>query len=134
MFVAVHHGIAIYPCDASSPSAEATGYLHLPDREDTAGLSETRLLLDTTDALLENRRDLSRCGLGIGVGTGLHRGNVDSGGCGISGLGGKNKLAEARTSRIPPRPNAVAKQLKKAFPAVVGVIKRPNWDSDKLFR
>ncbi len=122
MFVAAHHGVASYSCNASWPSAEATGYLHLPDREDTAGLSETRLLLDTTDALLENRRNLSRRGLGVGVGTGLHRGDVDSGGCGISGLCRKNKLAEAPASANAPRSNAVAKQLKKAFPAVVGVV------------
>lgn len=33
--------------------------IHIPDGEDTASLSETRLLLDTTDALLEDRGDLS---------------------------------------------------------------------------
>lgn len=38
----------------------------IPDGKDTAGLGETRLLLDTTDSLLENGRDLSRGGL-VGV-------------------------------------------------------------------
>lgn len=32
----------------------------LPNGKDTASLGEVGLLLDTTDALLENRRDLGR--------------------------------------------------------------------------
>ena len=38
----------------------------VPDGKDTAGLGETRLLLDTTDSLLEDGRDLSGGGL-VGV-------------------------------------------------------------------
>lgn len=57
--------------------------LHIPDGENTAGLSEVGLLLYTTDTLLENRRDLGGRGLGFGVGTGL------DGGCGISDLARK---------------------------------------------
>lgn len=37
----------------------------VPDREDTTGLSDVGLLLDTTDSLLEEGRDLSRRGLGL---------------------------------------------------------------------
>ena len=40
----------------------------IPDGEDTAGLGETGLLLDTADSLLENGRDLSGGGL-VGVAT-----------------------------------------------------------------
>jgi len=51
--------------------------------EDTAGLSKTRLLLNTSNALLEDRRDLSRGCLGVG---GVETGSaVHGGGCGISG-------------------------------------------------
>lgn len=40
----------------------------VPDGKDTAGLGETRLLLDTTDSLLKDGRDLSGGGL-VGVAT-----------------------------------------------------------------
>jgi hypothetical protein len=56
----------------------------ITDGEDTASLSETGLLLDTTDSLLEDRRDLSRSGLGVG---GVESSGVDGGGCGISDRG-----------------------------------------------
>ena len=72
--------------------------IHIPDGEDTASLSETGLLLNTTNSLLEDGRNLSRSGLGVG---GVESGGVDGGGCGISDLVVKNKLAEARKS---PRP------------------------------
>ena len=69
--------------------------LHLPNRQDTASLGETSLLLDTADALLENRGNLSRRGLGVGVGPGL-----DGDGCGISDLGlEKNKSAKALSAK-----------------------------------
>lgn len=68
-----------------SSSANMFFELHIPNGEDAASLSKTRLLLDTTNALLEDGRDLSRGGL-VGVGTGLHGGAVQGGGCGISGL------------------------------------------------
>ena len=38
----------------------------VPDGEDTAGLGEASLLLDTADSLLEDGGDLSRGGLGVG--------------------------------------------------------------------
>ena len=37
----------------------------VPDREDTTGLSDVDLLLDTTDSLLEEGRDLGGRGLGL---------------------------------------------------------------------
>ena len=40
---------------------------NVPNREDTTGLSETGLLLDTTDALLEDGRDLRGSRLGSSV-------------------------------------------------------------------
>lgn len=51
----------------------------IPDRQDTASLSETGLLLDTSDALLENGGDLGRGGL-FGVGSCLYRGDSGSSG------------------------------------------------------
>lgn len=49
------------------PSAPATKHKggDVPDREDTSGLSDTRLLLNTTDSLLEEGRDLGRRSLGL---------------------------------------------------------------------
>ena len=41
-------------------------YYSVPNGEDTAGLGETRLLLDTADPLLEDRGDLGGGGLSIG--------------------------------------------------------------------
>lgn len=38
----------------------------IPDGEDTAGLGETGLLLDTTDPLLEDGGDLGGGGLSVG--------------------------------------------------------------------
>lgn len=62
--------------------------MYVPDRENTTGLSEVRFLLNSANALLEDRRDLSRSGLGVG-GVGSNS-SVDSGGCGISSLAKKN--------------------------------------------
>lgn len=96
-------------------SAHGSEYLHIPDRENAAGLSEVRLLLDTTDALLENGRDLGGRGLGVGVGTGLDGGDSR---CGISGLVEKIRLAEVRaeqfrssskSSKAAPKRSSVAK-------------------------
>jgi len=56
----------------------------ITDGEDTASLSETGLLLNTTNSLLEDGRNLSRSGLGVG---GVESGGVDGGGCGISDRG-----------------------------------------------
>jgi len=41
-------------------------YYSVPNGEDTAGLGETGLLLDTTDPLLEDRGDLGGGGLSVG--------------------------------------------------------------------
>lgn len=65
--------------------------LNVPDGQDAAGLGETSLLLDTTNSLLEDGRNLGRGSLGLGVCASLH---VEDGGCGISGLRVKNRLAE----------------------------------------
>lgn len=40
---------------------------HVPDGQDAAGLGQVGLLLDATDPLLENGRDLGRGGLCVGV-------------------------------------------------------------------
>lgn len=61
------------------PSPSCISGKNVPDGEDTTGLGEVGLLLDTTDSLLEDGRDLSRGGLGLGEGAGL-----DGSGCGIS--------------------------------------------------
>jgi hypothetical protein len=58
--------------------------IHVPDGKDTASLSETGLLLDTSNSLLEDGRDLSGSSLGVG-GVGSD-GSVDGSGCGISNL------------------------------------------------
>lgn len=62
--------------------------MYVPDRENTTGLSEVGFLLNSANALLEDRRDLSGSGLGVG-GVGSN-GSVDGGGCGISSLAEKN--------------------------------------------
>jgi hypothetical protein len=41
-------------------------YYSVPNGEDTAGLGETGLLLDTTDPLLEDRGDLGGGSLSVG--------------------------------------------------------------------
>lgn len=75
--------------------------LHLPDRENTARLGETRLLLNATDTLLENGRHFGRPRLGVGgIVSSL---NIDGGGCGIL------YLAERRlVSRRPTKPRSMA--------------------------
>lgn len=77
-------------------SAQGFVFLHIPDGKHTAGLSEVVLLLNTTDTLLENGRDLGGRGLGFGVGTGLDR--ADNG-CGIS-LGGKKQVSRRSSFAI----------------------------------
>lgn len=66
--------------------------IHIPDGKDTASLSETGLLLDTTDSLLEDGRDLSGSSLGVG---GVVSGSVDGGGCGISDLSGEKQVSRS---------------------------------------
>ena len=57
------------------------GRFDVPDRQNTTGLSETSLLLDTTDALLQDGGDLSGLGLGLSsVGTDLLGGTGDGAG------------------------------------------------------
>lgn len=43
----------------------ALGGIDVPDGQNTTGLGETSLLLNTTDALLQNGRDLGRGGLSL---------------------------------------------------------------------
>lgn len=92
---------------------------HIPDREDAASLSETRLLLNTADSLLENRRNFGRRGLGLGgIGASLHGGSVGGGRCGISNLAEKNKLAEAAPGfarRQGPEPPGSSKKLEESI-------------------
>jgi hypothetical protein len=94
------------------PKKKLRGGLHIPNRQDTASLSETRLLLDTTDSLLEDRRDLSGSGLGVGS---VSSDSVDGNRCGISSLHWvrkKNMLAEWVNKRLWRTP-AGSKKLKK---------------------
>jgi len=97
--------------------------IHIPDGEDTASLSETGLLLNTTNSLLEDGRNLSRSGLGVG---GVESGGVDGGGCGISELVVKNKLAEVRKSPRQIDSDSGPKQLKKAESQVQKAIQLIN--------
>ena len=70
----ISSGNRIFP---SRPLA-ALGVIDVPDRENTTGLGETSLLLDTTDTLLEDGRDLGGGSLGLGgVGANLLRGTGD---------------------------------------------------------
>ena len=70
------------------------GIVDIPDGQDTAGLGEASLLLDTADSLLEDRGDLSWGGLGLSVGAGL-----DS----VEGSWGNSSGLQSRTSvsRVP---------------------------------
>jgi hypothetical protein len=65
----------------------------LPNREDAASLSETRFLLDATNSLLENRRDLGGRCLCVGVGAGLYRAGAEGCGCGISCLRSQTQVS-----------------------------------------
>lgn len=65
------------------------GVVDIPDGQDTAGLGEASLLLDTADSLLEDRGDLSWGGLGLSIGAGL-----DS----VEGSWGNSSGLETRTS------------------------------------
>lgn len=52
----------------------------VPDRENTTGLSNVGFLLNTTDSLLEQRRDFGRGSLGLScVGTDLLGGTTSNG-------------------------------------------------------
>lgn len=54
--------------------------VNVPNRQDATSLGEVGLLLDATDALLEDGRNLGRCGL-LGICASLYR---DSGGSGAN--------------------------------------------------
>jgi hypothetical protein len=80
-----------------SPSAENENGRevehHVPDGEDTASLSETRLLLNTTDSLLEDGRDLGGGSLSLSsVGTDLLGSTSEGAGNGGAGLRGRKNL------------------------------------------
>jgi hypothetical protein len=57
--------------------------LHIPDGKDAASLSKARLLLNTSNALLKDGRNLGRGSLGVG---GVEASTVDDSRCGISDL------------------------------------------------
>ena len=97
--------------------------IHIPDGKNTTSLSEVGLLLDTTNSLLEDGRDLGGSSLGIG---GVESGGVDGGGCGISELVVKNKLAEVRKSPRQVDSDSGPKQLKKAESKVEKAIQLIN--------
>jgi hypothetical protein len=65
-------------------SMELPGIFDVPDGENATSLGETGLLGNTADALLEDRGDLSGCGL-VGIAAGLPDG-------GLVGRGGKAGL------------------------------------------
>lgn len=52
---------------------------NIPDRQNATSLSETRLLLDAADTLLEDGRDLGGSSLGVGVGACLYGGDGGGG-------------------------------------------------------
>lgn len=65
--------------------------IDVPDRQNTTSLGETSLLLNTTDALLQDGRDLGGLGLGLsGVGTDL---------LGGTGEGAGNSRADLRWTK-----------------------------------
>lgn len=67
--------------------------IDVPDRQNTAGLGETSLLLNTTDTLLQDGRDLGGLGLGLGgVGTDLLRGTGEGAGDSRANLERDEKL------------------------------------------
>lgn len=75
----------------------ARGRIDVPDRQDTASLSETGLLLDTTDALLQNGGDLGGGSLGLGgVGTDLLGGAGDGAGDSRANLRRRRKTCQRR--------------------------------------
>jgi hypothetical protein len=82
----LYPGIEFFSCDPSG--------IDVPDRQNTTGLSETSLLLNTTDALLQDGGDLGGLGLGLGgVGTDLLGGAGDGAGDSRANLGMKNLSA-----------------------------------------
>lgn len=74
------------------------GVVDIPDGQDTAGLGEASLLLDTADSLLEDRGDLSWGGLGLSVGAGLD--SVESSWGNSSGL--QSRTSVSRVARENP--------------------------------
>ena len=68
---------------------------NVPNRQDAASLGEVGLLLDTTDSLFEDGRDLGGGGLCVGESAGL---DGRDGGCGIS-LNGAVSLAEPEAQK-----------------------------------
>jgi hypothetical protein len=65
----------------------------VPDGEDTAGLGETGLLLDTADPLLEDRGDLGGGGLSIGGIAASEGVDNGSGGARLCGRAGVSALS-----------------------------------------
>jgi hypothetical protein len=58
--------------------------IDIPDGEDTTGLSESGLFLDTSNSLFEDRRNLGRSGFGISEATNLDLGSVEGCWCNSS--------------------------------------------------
>lgn len=84
--------IEFFSCDPSG--------IDVPDGQNTTGLGETSLLLNTTDALLQNGGNLGGLGLGLGgVGTDLLGGAGDGAGDSRADLGMKN-LSATRPSGL----------------------------------
>lgn len=88
------------------------GVVDIPDGQDTAGLGEASLLLDTADSLLEDRGDLSWGGLSLGVGAGLN--SVEGSWGNSSGLEVGRQLAES-----PEKTQTAARQAPKQLPTII---------------
>lgn len=71
-------GDAISPTSSPSPRLNQGKCSDVPDRQNATSLGEVGLLLDATDALLEDGRDLGRCGL-LGICASLYRDGRGSG-------------------------------------------------------
>ena len=84
----------------------------IPDGQDTAGLGEASLLLDTADSLLEDRGDLSWGGLGLSVGAGLD--SVEGSWGNSSGLEVGCQLAES-----PEKTQTTARGAPKQLPTII---------------
>lgn len=88
------------------------GVVDIPDGQDTAGLGEASLLLDTADSLLEDRGDLSWGGLGLSVGAGLD--SVEGSWGNSSGLEVERQLAES-----PEKTQTAARGAPKQLPTIM---------------
>lgn len=89
----------------------------VPDREDTTGLSDVGLLLDTTDSLLEEGRDLGGRGLGLSsVVTDLLGGDGGDGSASLDAA----EFVNITTDRYKTYRNQVEKAIKES--------KRPSWN------